>query len=268
MSDSGTSSEFLQALFALSKIIDREPKIGINEDLSEELKYLREFYSALKLRQAKQRIAVRHGEWDILRVEILLPDYDEFYNFAYRAVEAVKALDFIYLIFATLDTKNAEAIKGITNDLDKHHESFSENPLLSQTYWTMPRYVKPLEIVSAHYGSTAAFDLLGIGKILEILRDTIKDISWRSKHEKQLANLEIETKAIELKKKQLELEKDVTEITLRKLEIIEKSRDLRLSRKEHEIIITALKPKFKTLAESPMAVTNPLKKPQEKFKNN
>jgi len=103
-------------------------------------------------------------------------------------------------------------------------------------------------LVSAHYGSPASFDLLGIGKIVEVLRDTIKDLLWRAKHEKQMAELERQSKEEEINKTRLETEKILLDIAVQKLEVIEKASHLKLPDNDKKAIIAALLPQMAIIA--------------------
>lgn len=93
--------------------------------------------------------------------------------------------------------------------------------------------IQPLSLVSAHYGSPASFDVLGLGNVLETLGDIIKDLIWRGKHEKRLAELELRER-----EQRLEHEEQLAELELKerawRLEHEEQLTELELQRKQHE----------------------------------
>ena len=108
--------------------------------------------------------------------------------------------------------------------------------------------LEPLRLASVHYGSPASFDLLGISSVVEILRDSIKDLAWRGKHEKLMAELERESKEAEIRKLKLESEKALVEITSQKIELLEKAKKLKLSDDERETVIHVLLPQVREIA--------------------
>jgi hypothetical protein len=182
-----------------------------------------------------------------MRVRMTLPfllTIDEYFD---NVADQLWAIEFIYLVFALVNSGDLQAIKEFIALLGEpsNHTSASRpqvRALLASTS------VEPLRLVSAHYGSPASFDLLGIGKIVEVLRDTIKDLLWRAKHEKQMAELERQSKEEEINKTRLETEKILLDIAVQKLEVIEKASHLKLPDNDKKAIIAALLPQMAIIA--------------------
>lgn len=152
-------------------------------------------------------------------------------------------------------SENSEAINEFTSYLNIQSELASIITSQINPYLTGAN-VQPLRIISARYGSTAAFDLLGLGKVFEELRNIVKDISWRGKHEKELSEKEREQAAIgveaqkaQIEKTKLENEQMLLEIADKKLDLIQKAANLQLPDKDREVILLALIPKLMTITE-------------------
>jgi len=180
----------------------------------------------------------------------------------------IQSLEFVYSILAILvstDTQNAIAfLKYIVESPDQRAISASELSRFTTS-------IEPLRILSARYGSPVSFDILGIGKILEIIRDIFKDVSWREKHESNMAHndeniaklnirqketeitrsrLELEKTALDLQMKKIENEKTSIEVLEKKIEILEKASNLRMSDNDKKQIMAILVPKISTIKNS------------------
>ena len=112
--------------------------------------------------------------------------------------------------------------------------------------------------------------MLGIGSALETLRETLIDVSWRGKHERELAKLERRNKQAEITSARLEHEKAAGEIALQKTQIekakleneklfldiakqklmlLQTTNGLQLSDDDKETIIAVLLPKLDVIKE-------------------
>lgn len=191
-----------------------------------------------------------------LNVQIELPSLITIDGYFGIASNILWNIEYIYLVFALIASDEFSDRKALDSLLSKLRPSF-ENGIEKKLSKLDSRRalalstVTPLRLVSAHYGSPASFDLLGIGKILEILRDTVKDLVWRGKHEKQMAELERQGKEAEIEKIRLESEKVLVDIASQKIELLEKTSKLKLSDNDRKIIIYAIMPQMKE-------ITNPL----------
>lgn len=217
--------------------------------------------------------------YEILKYELPLPYIVTVNDFFSEVSKKVKAIDYIYSVFALLvsgeifyidqylsSQKEKQTIKQlpITEKVDETEFEISAPRFkeISIKYLLKQASIEPLRVVSAHYGSPASFDLLGIGKILEIIRDTSKDIAWRAEHELKLAELDRKSKqakiqqvkldnkkkSVEIINQRLEAEKTALEIAVKKLELIEKINGLQLSVSDKQVIVSALLPKVNTLS--------------------
>lgn len=218
--------------------------------------------------------------YDLLRVKIALPallKVDEFFD---NVVDKLRAIEFIYSIYALLNSNDPEAAeKFITYLTEANEKTTLSQSLLDRLLITAN--VEPLRLNSVHYGSPASFDLLGLGKVLEILRDTLKDLAWRGKHEKQMADLERKNKQVEINKARLDTERAAVELVAEKLELdklmiakekmlveiveqklglIQKATNLELPDDQKRLIISVLIPKMIIISEDPIT---PLLKSQQ-----
>ena len=114
---------------------------------------------------------------------------------------------------------------------------------------------------------------MGVGKVLEIIRDTIKDLVWRGRHERQMAELErmqrreeiaksrlenehmkksLEIRRAELEKMRVENGKRVVEVASKKLDLIQQAVALELSEDARSMLLSALVPEMLTIAAVPI----------------
>ena len=216
---------------------------------------------------------------DILKFEFHPPYISTINDFFGEVTSKVKAIDYIYSVFALLTSGDSNTINRYLLT-QKERQSVKQSDDLEQSLEhvldikshlvraiSLKRFlsqanVEPLRVVSVHYGSPASFDLLGIGKILEIIRDTSKDLIWLGKHEKEMAELERKNKHVEIQRAKLEnkkksfeiinqqqeIEKAGVEIAIKKLELIEKINGLELSESDKQMVASALLPKMNTLS--------------------
>lgn len=198
--------------------------------------------------------------YNLLTIKFSLPSFltlDEFFG---EVVDGLRAIEAIYSIFAIVFSGNSETINSFSSFLKDQRENetvYLSNPLL-QKYMASAN-LEPLRLKSVSYGSPASFDLLGLGKILEILRDSIKDLSWRGKHEKLMADLERKEKQLELEKttsqirnEKLETEKLAVEIINQKIQILEKIGGLSIADDEKKLLVSTLVPKMVNIAHIPV----------------
>lgn len=180
-------------------------------------------------------------------------------NKYYDFLSVITALDIVYVVFAILYSNE----KTIANFLSSLKESQNNNTYSVILEKAQQNGIKSMQLVSIHYGSPASFDLLGIGKILEVLKDIIKDVAWKGKHEKKLssideekAKLEAGSKKIELEIKKKELEKIshenqklALEVANQKLDLVIKARNLNIIPDDREILVAILNPRLGLIAE-------------------
>ena len=195
-----------------------------------------------------------------LKVEIPVPALIGVDDFIDYATEPIKAIDFIYYLLYFISANSSySAILDLSEFINDTLDVFSlgrKEFLYRYSEWSNKTYpvvknIRPLQILSVHYGSPISFDLLGIGSILEFIRDIGKDALWRANHEKLLAKSERELKTTEVEKAKLEianqkmaLEKMALELALQKVELIERLYNLPLGSKEQTAIASVLGPKI------------------------
>jgi hypothetical protein len=165
-----------------------------------------------------------------------------------------------------LQQGNRNNIKDFISTLDTNGRN--ENDLVNLLFRKYK--VKTFKIISMKYGSPVSFDLLGIARVVELLRDSIKDLVWRGKHERFLADNEKEQKKLETESKKIEIEnqkqllmktgleneKLVVEVAIQKIELITKARDLNLSDSEENALIGLLSPHMEVVAQKINATSN------------
>lgn len=212
--------------------------------------------------------------YDVLRVEITLPYITTIEGFFGDVNKRVRAFDFIYSLFVLLSTQNVQMIdeylilceKRGKAKTEKNPENTEENfekveeNFQKYFYPIHPRKflkqqeIEPLRLMATKYGSDGSFDFLGIGKILELTRDAIKDYQWRGKHEKEKADLERKSLYLENQNKRLTLEKTSTEIQFQRMELqkqyietairgldfVQKIKEVELSGDQKELLLKIL----------------------------
>lgn len=188
--------------------------------------------------------------------------------------EAIKSIQFIYSVFSILLLGSARSYTALGSFLKSSVDKSSLDNSSIQEFMTWEN-IDPVRIISIRYGSPAAIDLLGIGKVLELIRETLKDIAWRGEHEKEIALLErkekqkdiqmspyeTEKQALELIARKLEIEKMSIEIAADKIDLIERVRNLKIPEVEKDVLIKSIVPKLVTLSNNPI-----FPKPQGKIK--
>lgn len=206
-----------------------------------------------------------------LNVEFPLPGLLAINEYFDSVTEKIKAIDFIYSILAILNSANEEIISNLILLLNESSNS-TEFPISRLYQFLEVVKIGPLRLVATQYGSPASFDFLGIGKILEVVRDSIKDLMWRGEHEMRVAQLDEKSKQIEINMARLELEKESLEIANRKiqlektqlennklrleiatkmLETFEKNPNVKLSENDQKLLLTTLTPKLAAIVNIP-----------------
>jgi len=158
----------------------------------------------------------------------------------------VKAIDFIYSLIILIISGSKSTIQSLCAFLrESDNISSLQRDELTQFYDLAQ--IQPLRVASMHYGSPVVFDLLGIGNILQVIRDIVKDLSWRGKHEKQSAELELQDKRVEIRAKEVALDKASLEVVSQRLKLLKDIYELPLSDDEKFLIASALVPKVNSL---------------------
>lgn len=181
-------------------------------------------------------------------------------DFLEYATESIKAVDFIYALLYFISISDHFVVQDLCKFINQKPEvvALERHKFFDQfdewvLYPRMPQegQPQPLRILSMHYGSPLTFDLLGIGNILEVIRDIGKDATWRANHEKLLAKSERELKVTDIEKAKLEiatqkmtLEKISLELALQRVELLERLYKLPLSEQEQMAIASALVPRI------------------------
>jgi len=202
----------------------------------------------------------------VLQVKIPLPANLTLEEFLDTTISRVKAVEFIYSVISIISSNDHELIQGFLLFI---RESSGVSTISSSMLerFLIAANLEPLRVNAIAYGSPASFDLLGIGKILEIVKDLIKDLAWRGKHEQRMADLERRGKQAELEKarleaekialelaaQRLEMEKSALEIANRKLDLVEKMGNIVLAPGDNQMISAVLLPKMLTLSAQPVA---------------
>ena len=220
----------------------------------------------LRWREAPGEVKLNIGApYNLLHIGISLPVLLTIDEFLDRVLNRVRAVEFVYAIFALLHSNDAETVKAFLGFLEGQTDSTAISNSQLQRF-LIAANTDPLRLASVRYGSPASFDFLGIGKVLEVLKDTIKDLAWRGQHEKQMAELErrgkqtdidkdrmeIEKTAAEIATRRLEAEKVGLEIAAQKLELLQKMTSLQLSDNDRRLVVSVLLPRMVTIANDPV----------------
>lgn len=205
-----------------------------------------------------------------IRIPPLLPAEE----MLFELTQAVRATEFVYLAFALVLAQGRQSI-ALVSSIFRDQQATSILPLPNSVHYPVLRLadVAPLRVSGIRYGSPISVDLLGIGKALEVVRDCIKDLAWRAKHEKKLAELEtekqthsvlkskIETEAaaLELIEKRLAIEKSSIEVAERQIEVLAKIREMSLQPEERRVLSLLVAPRLATLSDGSIGLS--VKKP-------
>jgi hypothetical protein len=255
--NSGTNDEFI---IALSSVLNELRNKGIYTAPPRVLLSFEDAVQLIPIYTPGFDLPHLHEGWAILRISTQLPSLITVDTFIERIVDLVKSLDIVYSIFALLTAPKVRIIDRFLSHirLDKDNEPIHLD-VSQMRYFLTEGGIPPLGLISTNYGSPASFDFLGIGKVLEVMRDTIKDVLWRAKHEKEIATLEKQGKQIEIEKIKLEAEKTMVEIIAQKLDVIEKAQKLDLSEEAKSLIILSIIPQIETttrLLNVPLPLSN------------
>lgn len=126
--------------------------------------------------------------------------------------------------------------------------------------------IQPLRLSLVTYGSPASFDFLGLGKVLEILLGTVKDLRWRDKHVEHMAALERRSKEIEIETAEIErqakevqlaetrlaLQKSIVEFASERLQLMQSIRNVYLPEEDRVVLESALSLKMLSMIEAPI----------------
>lgn len=187
-----------------------------------------------------------------LNIQFPLPPLMTVMDFFYAMQGAINAIDNIYSIYALVYSGSQSALKKMVECLQKQHNSaILDNRQLYAFLNDVT--IDSLRIVSFHYGSPASIDLLGIGKVIEVLKDAIKDLVWRGSYEKAMSELEQRKLELEITSSDLQNREKLADIALKNLEVLEKAMDLELADADKRLIVTALLPQMHILSDSPAA---------------
>lgn len=186
---------------------------------------------------------------NMLRIQMLLPKDINISQFFEVSQKNINAIEQIYLMYAIIYSGNIKAVEQLIHAITRKSLKNRNVTLLEIRRIATRKDVNiqsPL-LSSMKYGSPGSFDLLGIGKILEILRDTIKDVRWRGKHEREFAELERENKKMEIERAKIENEKTIIEIASAKISLLEQIAHLELPNDQRKIVASALLPQLTSL---------------------
>lgn len=175
-------------------------------------------------------------------------------------INLLLSIDVIYIVLATLKLGDESLVKEFLSRIKGLNvRKLSDMPL----QFLEESKISTLQLFSVHYGSPVSVDILGVGTVLETLRDTIKDLVWRGKHEKAIADIEKEkakidtdTKRLEVELKRKELEKVTIEnqrlaleVANQKIDLIIKARDFELNTVEKDLLINMIYPHLGLVAQ-------------------
>lgn len=137
----------------------------------------------------------------------------------------------MYSVFSILDSGREDVIGELYNPI-----ALSEKELLHANFM-YPILDKlgcnPLRVSVVNYGSPLTIDLEGLWKPLEIVRDIIKDIIWRGSHEREMAKME-----------RLKMQMEIVE---HYMDLVIKTKKLKLPREKQLQLVDAMQPQLTAL---------------------
>ncbi|GJQ36663.1 MAG: hypothetical protein JETCAE01_26730 [Anaerolineaceae bacterium] len=139
---------------------------------------------------------------NVLKVGFKVPDFLSVYSYYEIISRLTLLIDQVYLTLLLLYSGD---IKSLNSFLETSVKVRKQRIVKFEHLTSNHPSVESLVIVSSRYGSDFSIDLLGVGKVLEVTKDVIKDFLFRYKTEKQEASLDIETKQIDNKIKETDL---------------------------------------------------------------
>lgn len=201
----------------------------------------------------------RKRGYEMMKIKIPLAaqlSIDQFFD---QTVDRLLAVEFIYSVFALLSSHDSTTIADFFGILrsDRGTRRIS-NPFLHR--FLIAANIEPLRLISMRYGSPASFDLLGIAKIFELLRDTLKDLAWRGQYERRKAELDLKRDQLDLEKtsaeieaQKLENEKNMIQIADQKIDLIDKTMNLSLPDNDKQVLVKTILPWINILGENPVS---------------
>lgn len=207
---------------------------------------------------------------NILRTSLAFPSLLPIEQFTTNISSILNAISFVYSVFAILTSRQTSTIQSFL-DVARKQTIKEEFPKAVLSHCLENANIEPLQISSMHYGSPVSFDLLGIGSALEVLRDILKDVAWRGKHEKDLAELERKSKQADItsarlehekttiemaiqktqiEKAKLENEKLLLDIAMQKLDFLQKINGINLPDDDKKMVVALIMPKMEIISKS------------------
>ena len=163
-----------------------------------------------------------------LRMTVQLPPSLPVNEFIKEIFETVEAVDSLYSVLALIHEGRAEEVKRLISSFE---ESEGEvNSVLHE--FLSAGAIAPLKLIRFHYGSDAITDILGIGKIMEILV-SLRERWRKAKYEEEMLKEDVKIKRIETKSRELQLIRD-------SIAALREARDLQLSDKDLERLVEPL----------------------------
>lgn len=209
-----------------------------------------------------------------LHIEIPLPELFPVDDYLNIVVASISAINLMYSVVALVNYGNPEILKRLLAFFKRRKDptTISSSSLV---HFLADASIRPLRLISFRYGSPATFDLLGLGTALDVIfkswqsiSNVHKDLTWRGKHEKELAKRELESKDLQLEKDKLEIEKEKAELATREaqhdrenkkasLEVISQAlelveRILRLPDDQRKLIFPVIEAQIIALANNPI----------------
>jgi hypothetical protein len=183
----------------------------------------------------------------LLRVRLAVPSLLTANEYIDTVINWLWAIDFVYLVFALINSGKLRTIKKFLALFREQPDQTALAKSQIRTFFASTS-IESLRLASVQYGSSACIDLLGVGKVIEILRDTIKDLIRPVGQEKQMTDLEHQIEQVDIGKIKLETDKLILDMATQKLEIMEKASLLSLSDDDKKTLIAVLVAQLTTIA--------------------
>jgi hypothetical protein len=169
---------------------------------------------------------------DRMHVEIPIPAQLTIDRYLEDVQDTMLAIDSIYSIIGLVSAGDREVIAHFVAFM-REQTNYSAVSNMQLQRFLSAAGIAPLRLATLHYGSPNSFSLIGLDSILNPVRDIIKDIVWRAKHEEESARADLDQKRLDIEKTKLEIADKV-------IEAIEKVNRLGLSEGERQVIVQSI----------------------------
>lgn len=180
-----------------------------------------------------------------VRLELSLQPHIQVGSFLRKINEQLLDFEFLYSVLSLLYIFDPDSALIRLRMLYKVDGVLLDQPNLqinSVLRLLLPATDFYLAVKKLSYGSPLLTDIAGIGKVVEVIRETLKDVQWKNKHERAIAIKEEEEKSILLDRQKIQNQREFLE--LRKVELDLYDQSLETAKKQINLILEISKSKL------------------------